>query len=298
MDILPRHRQSEDQVAERSDAPAGEWMTIRRDQETGIESVHAHFEGHAYDPHDHDEMLVGVTLQGVQRFRCGRAQHTSTIGKSMLIAPGAVHDGHAPAAGGFTYAMLYLPQPWLADMVERAGLPEVSRFGAFRQTLVDDAPMGTAIWQAFQAVHQKEGRLARDLGLDRLTALLSGQLQAPAPSAPSTRNGSSVQVERAREVLHASMSDDIGLDQLASHSGMDRFRLSRQFKQLFGQSPHAYLVQLRLRAARALLASGREPAQVAIEVGFADQSHMGRWFQRAYRITPAAYRRACTNVLD
>ncbi|WP_230371321.1 helix-turn-helix domain-containing protein [Paludibacterium denitrificans] len=55
--------------------------------------------------------------------------------------------------------------------------------------------------------------------------------------------------------------------------GIDRFRLTRQFKQVFGLSPHAYLVRLRLRTARALLASGREPALVAMDVGFADQSH-------------------------
>jgi AraC-like DNA-binding protein len=79
---------------------------------------------------------------------------------------------------------------------------------------------------------------------------------------------------------------------------MDRFRLTRQFRQAFGLSPHAYLVRLRLRTARALLAGGREPAQVATEVGFADQSHLGRWFRRTYRITPAAYRYQCTNVLD
>jgi AraC-like DNA-binding protein len=94
------------------------------------------------------------------------------------------------------------------------------------------------------------------------------------------------------------MEHDIGLDELAGRSGIDRFRLARQFKQAFGLSPHAYLVRLRLRAARALLARGREPAQVAIEVGFADQSHLGRWFRRTYRLTPAAYQRQCTNVLD
>ncbi|MFP3608152.1 AraC family transcriptional regulator, partial [Paraburkholderia sp. SIMBA_053] len=32
--------------------------------------------------------------------------------------------------------------------------------------------------------------------------------------------------------------------------------------------------------------------------GFSDQSHLGRWFHRAYRMTPAAYRRMCTNVPD
>jgi len=33
-------------------------------------------------------------------------------------------------------------------------------------------------------------------------------------------------------------------------------------------------------------------------VGFADQSHLGRWFRRAYGLTPAAYRDLCTNVPD
>ncbi len=78
---------------------------------------------------------------------------------------------------------------------------------------------------------------------------------------------------------------------------MDRFRLTRQFKQAFGQSPHAYLVSLRC-ARRGRCSRAATAAEVATAVGFADQSHLGRWFQRAYRLTPADYRRRCTNVLD
>ena len=100
------------------------------------------------------------------------------------------------------------------------------------------------------------------------------------------------------EYLHEHMEDDVGLDELARHSGIDRFRLTRQFSKAFGLSPHAYLVRLRLRAARTLLAQGYDPTQVAIQVGFSDQSHLGRWFRRAYRLTPGAYQRHCTNVLD
>jgi AraC-like DNA-binding protein len=103
---------------------------------------------------------------------------------------------------------------------------------------------------------------------------------------------------RAREVLHARLSEDIDLEELASFSGVDRFRLNRAFQSAFGTSPHAYLVRLRLRAARRLLALGERPAAVAAEVGFADQSHLGRWFRRAYGVTPAAYRLGRTDVPD
>ena len=86
-----------------------DWLELRRDEETGIESVNAHFQGHAYDPHDHDEMLVGVTQQGLQRFHCHRSLHTSRPGRAMLIELGAVHDGHAPQAEGFTCDALFAP---------------------------------------------------------------------------------------------------------------------------------------------------------------------------------------------
>jgi AraC-like DNA-binding protein len=47
-----------------------------------------------------------------------------------------------------------------------------------------------------------------------------------------------------------------------------------------------------------MLARGDLPVDVAASLGFADQSHLGRWFQRAYRITPAHYRKLCTNLPD
>ncbi|MDH0862979.1 AraC family transcriptional regulator [Mitsuaria sp. GD03876] len=272
------------------------WIQLRRDARTGIETVRAHFTGHAYDPHGHDELLIGITQQGVQRFHCGRALHTSTPGRAILIEPGAVHDGHAPEEAGFTYAMLYLPQDWTARLLERHGLGGLSAIQpAFRDTLAEDRRLFDAIGQAFDALHAGEARLACDQHLDRLVALLARHVDA---DAAGRRGDSSRLAERARELLHDRMAGDIGLDDLAAHTGMDRFRLTRQFKQTFGQSPHAYLVGLRLRTARALLARGHRPSEVAAEVGFADQSHLGRWFQRAYRLTPADYRRRCTNVLD
>lgn len=271
-------------------------MQLQRDPETGIESVQAHFRGHAYDAHDHDEVLVGVTLQGIQRFHCRRALHTSQPGRVILIEPGAVHDGHAPEEQGFTYAMLYLPQAFVTTALRSRGGGDISPIlPRFRNTLTEDRQLAGVIQQAFMAIHGREGRLARDLQLDCLITHLARHVQL---HSNSSRSNSPQQILRARDFLHEQMARDVSLDELACYSGIDRFRLSRQFKQLFGLSPHAYLVRLRLRAARKRLAQGGLPAQVALEVGFADQSHLGRWFQRAYRLSPASYRRLCTNVLD
>src|SRR5689334_11674384 len=48
------------------------WIDLKQDAETGIETIRAHFEGHAYDPHWHDSYLIGYTEQGIQQFHCRR----------------------------------------------------------------------------------------------------------------------------------------------------------------------------------------------------------------------------------
>ncbi|WP_054177501.1 AraC family transcriptional regulator [Trabulsiella odontotermitis] len=279
-----------------TETPAsGDWIDFRRDTETGIESVSAHFKGHAYDSHDHEELLLGVTLQGSQRFNCHRALHTSTPGKAILIEPGAVHDGYAAQENGFTYSMLYIPQQWVSDNLQKRSGEDISIVqAAFRNTLTDDRVLIMSIVRAFNALHNGEGRLARDESLD----LLLSHLMPHVDLKPADKlTDSLIRMNRVRDYLIAHLDTNPGLDELASISGVDRFRLSRQFKSAFGQSPHAYLVRLRLRTARQLLASGISPSMVALQTGFADQSHLGRWFRRAYRLSPAAYQKYCSNVL-
>ena len=274
-----------------------DWIELNRDAETGIETIRAHFEGHAYDPHFHDSYLIGFTEQGVQKFHCRKALHSSTPGQVFLLEPGELHDGHAPARGGFTYSMLYLDPHWLER--ELRGLFEDAPGDcqpAFAKTLASEPELLAVIAEAFQALQSRDLRIVRQAALDALLAKLARHL-AWRPRLDSDPRMPLVAL-RARDYLHAHMEQDLGLDELAWASGVDRFRLSRAFKAAFGIAPHAYLVQLRLARARQLLASGQPPARVAMTLGFADQSHMGRWFRRAYGLTPAHYRRRCSNLPD
>ncbi|OOL37462.1 AraC family transcriptional regulator [Pseudomonas sp. FSL W5-0299] len=273
------------------------WIDLTQDADTGIETLRAHFKGHAYDPHWHDSYLVGVTEQGVQQFNCRRARHQSTPGKVFLLEPGDIHDGEAPTEDGFTYRMLYLDPQWLER--ELSALFEDAPLNSqlsFATTLASNTRLAHAISLAFEALHGAELRIVRQSALDGLLERLTTHLHwrtryAEDPRLPRV-------AQKAREYLHANARYDIGLDQLAAATGVDRFRLTRAFKAAYGIAPHAYLVQLRLATARRLLARGELPATIAMELGFSDQSHLGRWFVRAYGLTPALYRKRCSNLPD
>lgn len=273
------------------------WLDLAQDADTGIETLRAHFEGHAYDPHWHDSYLVGVTEQGVQQFNCRRARHQSTPGKVFLLEPGDIHDGEAPTADGFTYRMLYLDPQWLQRELGAVfdNAPDNSEL-SFTNTLASDSRLTHATSLAFETLHGGEMKIVRQTALDGLLERLTSHLRW------RTRYGEDPRLplvaQKARDYLHANAQLDIGLDQLAAVTGVDRFRLTRAFKAAYGMAPHAYLVQLRLATARRMLARGEQPATVAMTLGFADQSHLGRWFVRAYGLTPALYRKRCSNLPD
>ena len=248
-------------------------------------------------PHWHDSYLVGITLSGTQQFHCRRERHHSVPGDAFLLEPGEIHDGEAPVAGGFTYLTFYLDERWLTNTLR--GLYDATPDSYslhFNQTLTREPQLVRAIGETFSTLHSDEMRIVQQSSMDGLLAQLTAHCQW-CKRLPSVIQSSAI-AHRARDYLHAHMGDNIGLSDLARETGTDRFTLTRSFKREFNLAPHAWLIQLRLAKARQLLSLGEQPVDVAASLGFADQSHLGRWFQRAYRISPAHYRRLCTNLPD
>ena len=76
----------------------------------------------------------------------------------------------------------------------------------------------------------------------------------------------------------------------AERAGMSREGFSRKFTRDHGMPPHAFWRMARLNEARARLRMGEGIAEVAAKCGFTDQSHLGRWFRRAFGVTPGRFR--------
>jgi AraC-like DNA-binding protein len=71
---------------------------------------------------------------------------------------------------------------------------------------------------------------------------------------------------------------------------MSREGYSRRFSRLYGMPPHSFQLTEKLNEARQLLRAGGRIAAIAADTGFADQSHLGRCFRRAFGVTPGQYR--------
>ena len=80
-------------------------------------------------------------------------------------------------------------------------------------------------------------------------------------------------------------------ERLASLCNLSTSRFHTIFKKLTGMAPISYLQHMRLRKARTLLLnSGSQIKKVAFEVGYADEFHFSRQFQKYFGCSPSKMR--------
>jgi AraC family transcriptional regulator len=131
---------------------------------------------------------------------------------------------------------------------------------------------------------------ASDLIVEGLLLAMMGEAARKLLSA--TTQAVPLWLNRARELLNGSGRARVQLRRIASEVGIHPVHLSRSFHRQFGITMSEYLRRRRLDDARDQLANSDRPiVQIALEAGFADQSHFSRAFKQAMGATPARYRR-------
>ena len=137
-----------------------------------------------------------------------------------------------------------------------------------------------------RAGHPSGALYAESLGL-ALAARLLGQQQAPRSTPPASRGLSPLQQRRVTAHVEAHLDRELSLAELATVAGLGASQLKLLFRRSFGVPVHVYVVQRRVERARGLLLAGELPAsRIALEAGFAHQSHMARCMRRVLGVTP------------
>ncbi len=99
------------------------------------------------------------------------------------------------------------------------------------------------------------------------------------------------QIRRITDFVSADLCQDLSLEALAEQVGFSPYHFARLFRRTTGESPHQFVLRQRIEKAQYLLRETNTPlAYIALESGFASQSHMTRIFKRYLEITPKAYR--------
>lgn len=235
-----------------------------------------------------DEVIrpVGMPFHQIFVVAAGRGTYTCA-GKTYPLEPGScyfvpkdtVHE-YRGTDETFTTRWVAFDGENISEILDALGLREGCSFGGGLQS---------AFYYAQQAAMEQTKQNA-DNAL--LSALTYSALVSFAQQFTLAANGNSA-LERAREYMSAHCAEALTLDEIAAEVHMSKYNFCRAFKKQYAATPFEYLLQLRVLAAKQLLASRRDlsVAQIAVKVGFSDAGYFIKCFKKLEHITPLEFRK-------
>jgi len=208
---------------------------------------------------------------------CGVSRFRYSHGDVDLLPAGSADRWDEDSAS--TSVMLSFAPPLLSRTADELGL-DGARVGLTPRHQFRDPQIQHIAWalDADREAGHPSGRLYSDsLATALLTHLVARHRMPQTP----LRGLSKPQLQRVTEYIEAHLDKDLSLARLAQVAGVSASHLKTQFKRSTSLPVHAYVVQRRVERARALLLRrDLSASQIALEAGFAHQSHMVRCLRR------------------
>lgn len=255
----------------------------------GVELLSARYIDHRFAPHVHDGYVIGMIMAGAQRYRYRGAEHLAGSGTLVLINPDELHTGHKGTEDGWLYRAFYPDSGQMTSLLAELELP-THHLPAFGATLYRDQDLVNGFCQLHRLLESPASALQQQtVWRELVLSLLQRHAAVPDAGKPGKEHRA---VSLAKELLHSQLAAPPSLEALATAVNLSPFHFARVFRRAAGMPPHTWLMQQRIARARALLQSGCLPLEVAMQLGFADQSHLSRQFKQVYGVGPGAYRSA------
>jgi len=248
----------------------------------------------AIPPHAHSEHVISYYFAGCSECRIGsKATLEYRQGDIGLFNPGDAHEDFTTGQAR-DYVVVSLKKEFFQALVGHSGPNHLPHF-RFPKLTTD--PGMSRLFEGLRT--EVDGQnFGREILLRSLVTELSVHfLRQFTPLALNFREYEGNQgvarwqVRKALEYLQSNFNQEFSLDHIATVAGLSKYYLERVFKKATGLSPHSYMLMLRVQAAQRLLASSARPiVDIAMDLGFSDQSHFTNVFKKLTGITPHNYR--------
>lgn len=242
--------------------------------------AYSHSAGHRLPWHVHDRAVVVLLRSGGYTQYGPRCSFDCAAGE-MAIVPAEERNRETIGAGGASSLLIFLESDRARQVDEKSDL--------------------------LAGVRHFDG-----LAVSRLTESLARELVSPDDVTPLAAEAASLELVSwaarrhrsmgggappgwllsARQLIRDRHAEPLSLGDIAAAVGISRSQLARGFRAWWATSPALYQRLVRLRSAARRLRETDDPiADIALDTGFCDQSHLTNAFRRVFDISPARYRR-------
>ncbi|WP_409318002.1 AraC family transcriptional regulator [Pseudomonas sp. KCJK9016] len=240
-----------------------------------------------YSRHSHAHFSIGAITAGRSTYVHEQSSFEVAAGTVVLMNPGDVHACNPIDDQPWSYLMLYVETPWLTDLQHQLGFSAELEFRRFSDTHLHDVRLFDDLNALYAILVDEQQDVLRK---QSAAVEFFSDLQLRLNPIESPLREPNFKLERAADFIRQHRTEPLSLDDICAAAELSPSYLIRAFKQHFGMTPHAFLVNQRIQFARECLRHGQLIADVALEAGFADQAHFQRAFKQHLAATPGQYR--------
>jgi AraC-like DNA-binding protein len=240
-----------------------------------------------YAKHSHETFSIGAVTGGRSVYVNRHASEWIGAGAVVMMNPDDVHACNPIADERWSYRMLHVDVAWLTGLQHELGFSENHAFRAFSQTMTLNPALFDGLNRLCAVLVDDD---AETLRKESAAIAFFSEVQQKLNPASLPDHDASRQLTRAAEFIAENCTRSLKLEDVCKAAELSASHLIRAFKQRYGMTPHAYLINRRIQYSRAQLRRGRLIADVALDAGFADQAHLQRTFKRLVAATPGQYR--------
>jgi AraC-like DNA-binding protein len=240
-----------------------------------------------YARHSHEHFSIGAITAGRSTYVHEQSAFEVSAGTVVLMNPGDVHACNPIDDQPWSYLMLYVETPWLTDLQHQLGFAQDQAYRRFTVTHLHDASLFAGLKGLYEVLvdDQQDVLHKHSAAVEFFT-----DVQQRLNPADQPLREPNFKLERAADYIRDNCTQMLKLEDICAAAQLSPSYLIRAFKQHYGMTPHAFLLNRRIQFARDRLRSGQLIADVALEAGFADQAHFQRVFKQHLAATPGQYR--------
>lgn len=243
----------------------------------------------SYKKHSHEEYSLGFIIKGQTKLWYEGTKADVDSKQFIIIPPNGIHVCH-PYDGEWKYDMFYVAAEWLDNLTG-----EGIKLRCDRPVVRSIAPADRQ--NIFMLINKFTGSVSP---LEKETAMMTGFINLFRGTEIIGRQLDHIcettKLKKVQEYLHGHFLEKITLDDLEKVTGLNKFYLVRLFQKEFNISPHAYQTMLKINFAKKELRLRRPLVDVAVKLGFFDQSHFTKAFKGYVGATPEEYKKSLGKI--
>ncbi|WP_430735458.1 AraC family transcriptional regulator [Halodesulfovibrio aestuarii] len=266
-----------------------EIRTINLSEELGIEAIFGKRIRNTFQRHIHATYLFGLVEKGTRDITCGGCTESVSEQESFVLQPAQVHT--CTCSADHCYSILSIKPEFVEALaVQLFGIGHPPPF--FPYVCCRDKLLSKQL-QAIFTLIKKQGM--SDHALASIQRYISTLLQHQPPIPHKTTQQDESVIDSTCEFLQKNHAQKLPLSSLAEHACLSPFHLQRLFTKRMGISPNDYLQAHRVAEARQRLRMNIPLSELALSLGFYDQSHFTRTFRKVMGVSPGSYRKTNSN---